>query len=309
MAGLSDEKRQKLQAKLGANANKPPVSSQPQNPVDGGDKSPMDKKKIAIIAGVVVGLLVVVLVVTGAFGGKKTATNPDGSRVIQDESLSDADMPSGNGATNVIGNQALADEAAKNDTSEKADDGNEGVNLAEEQTESEDQQVMVVTVPADLAGNMSKDEINTYVSNNKFESGELNEDGSVTYTMKMKAYYAMQDKLRTGLDDSIAKYQMNTESSNVDSITMTMDRMNFYVHLTKVDESGMKKIADDLLSQAQWFGVFHDYGYIDPLVEFFDDKGESVKVYSLSGEMDTTIPEGEASTESTESAESAESAD
>ena len=283
MAGLSDEKRQKLQAKLGANANKPPVSSQPQNPVDGGDKPPMDKKKIAIIAGVVVGLLVVVLVVTGAFGGKKTATNPDGSRVIQDESLSDADMPSGNGATNVIGNQALADEAAKNDTSEKADDGNEGVNL--------------------------KDKINTYVSNNKFESGELNEDGSVTYTMKMKAYYAMQDKLRTGLDDSIAKYQMNTESSNVDSITMTMDRMNFYVHLTKVDESGMKKIADDLLSQAQWFGVFHDYGYIDPLVEFFDDKGESVKVYSLSGEMDTTIPEGEASTESTESAESAESAD
>jgi hypothetical protein len=55
--------------------------------------------------------------------------------------------------------------------------------------------------------------------------------------------------------------------------------------------------------------VFHDYGYIDPLVEFFDDKGESVKVYSLAGEMDTTIPEGEASTESTESAESAESAD
>ena len=298
MAGLSDEKRQKLQAKSNAQGHKPVVSSQPQTPIEE-EKPPMDKKKIAIIAGIVVGLLIVVLVVTGAFGGRKPATNSDGSRVVHDESLSDADMPSGTAGQNVVGNQELASEADKIETPAKETEDSEAMNYAEEPDE-EDQEVMVVTVPASLVNGITKDEVNAYVSTNKFVSGEINTDGSVTYTTKMKAYYNMQDKLRTGLDDTIAKYQLNSDTSHVNSISMSMDRMNFYVHLTKVDEANMKAIADDLLSQAQWFGVFHDYGYIDPLVEFFDANGDSVKVYSLNGVMDTTIPEDDgASTEVT----------
>ena len=98
---------------------------------------------------------------------------------------------------------------------------------------------VTITFPADFATDITQEEIDQQVADGKVHSGQINEDGSVTYVMSKDQHKAIVD----GISESI--------QSTLDGMVGTEDYPNF----TAIDHNNVRKSFNSLMHKLGIAGV------------------------------------------------------
>lgn len=132
-----------------------------------------------------------------------------------------------------------------------------------------------VTVPQSFAGEgVTQEEIDAGAGE-RYTSGTLNEDGSVTYKMTKKQHKAMLDAFRESFDQAFAEMADSPDYA-ISEITHNDDFTSFDVKLS-TDELGM---TESFLVMA-----FYMYGGMYSLFSGKEGENITVNYYSASGEL------------------------
>ena len=103
---------------------------------------------------------------------------------------------------------------------------------------------MTITFPADFASDITQEEIDQQVADGKVHSGQINEDGSVTYVMSKDQHKAIVDGISESIQSSLDDMIGTDDYPNFTSIDHNADYTSFTVKTTT--KPGETAISDSM---------------------------------------------------------------
>ena len=296
MAGLSEEQKQKLMEKLGTESTEQEhvsLESEPiTEPVNDSKKSnwfvttwnqvkdfvvKLDRKwkiiSAAVAAVIVIGIICLIVIPNGSAtkNGSGSGENPFGS---MDELMT-------------VGNDGLVNPSDMSSlfTDDGFVDDTEGADPVEEGA------VQEIRLPSSVISAMEDSVRNALMDEKNYISMSVEDDGTIVGVISTKKYNDIKKGLQEAVDTTIARYQMNVDTTLVNNIAVSSDRTVFSVYMTRSDVAAMEAVARDLLQKSMLCGYFNGMDYVDPIVDIYDMNQNLIKTYRLvNGELSGSDP-------------------
>lgn len=288
MSSLSQDKLAKLQQKAAAQQAKESTSSKvPESrPVRKPSPAPAQRQpdnKKAVVIGVVIGLAIVVGVIAAVLissnGNKpqQPVTQPDVSASAP--SVDDTFFAAGDGE--IVGNETTltpSDKtpAASEDESSEQEDTDSDETAVTDQENEETDDVVSVSIPAFASSVQTQDEVAAFADEKGWFGGQLEDNGSIVYTLTVTDRDAMLKELKDDMDAKISSYQ---SSGTIQSAEVNADWTVVTVTVSNPDASGIQDVALDLFKQCSLYNAYDSRGSFPVMIEIKDAEGNHVTAY------------------------------
>lgn len=288
MSSLSQDKLAKLQRKAAAQQAKESTSSKvPESrPVRKPSPAPAQRQpdnKKAVVIGVVIGLAIVVGVIAAVLissnGNKpqQPVTQPDVSASAP--SVDDTFFAAGDGE--IVGNETTltpSDKtpAASEDESSEQEDTDSDETAVTDQENEETDDVVSVSIPAFASSVKTQDEVAAFADEKGWFGGQLEDNGSIVYTLTVTDRDAMLEELKDDMDAKISSYQ---SSGTIQSAEVNADWTVVTVTVSNPDASGIQDVALDLFKQCSLYNAYDSRGSFPVMIEIKDAEGNHVTAY------------------------------
>lgn len=103
---------------------------------------------------------------------------------------------------------------------------------------------VTITFPADFATDITQEEIDQQVADGKVHSGQINEDGSVTYVMSKDQHKAIVDAISESIQSTLDGMVGTADYPNFTAIDHNVDYTNFTI--TTTTKPGETAISDSM---------------------------------------------------------------
>lgn len=103
---------------------------------------------------------------------------------------------------------------------------------------------VTITFPADFASDITQEEIDQQVADGKVHSGQINEDGSVTYVMSKDQHKAIVDGISESIQSTLDGMVGTEDYPNFTAIDHNVDYTNFTI--TTTTKPGETAISDSM---------------------------------------------------------------
>lgn len=103
---------------------------------------------------------------------------------------------------------------------------------------------VTIIFPADFATDITQEEIDQQVADGKVHSGQINEDGSVTYVMSKDQHKAIVDSISASLQETLDGMVGSADYPNFTAIDHNEDYTNFTI--TTTTKPGETAISDSM---------------------------------------------------------------
>ena len=288
MSRLSQDKLAKLQQKAAAQQAKegtsPKVSE--SRPVRKPSPAPAQRQpdnKKAVVIGVVIGLAIVIGVIAAVLissnGNKpqQPVTQPDVS--ASEPSVDDTFFAAGDGE--IVGNETTltpSDKtpAASEDESSEQEDTDSDETAVTDQENEETDDVVSVSIPAFASSVKTQDEVAAFADENGWFGGQLEDNGSIVYTLTVTDRDAMLEELKDDMDAKISSYQ---SSGTIQSAEVNADWTVVTVTVSNPDAAGIQDVALDLFKQCSLYNAYDSRGSFPVMIEIKDAEGNHVTAY------------------------------
>lgn len=138
---------------------------------------------------------------------------------------------------------------------------------------------VVVTLPADLVGETTQEEVAQSAQDNGMHSGTLNEDGSVTYVMSKSQHSQYMKELRESILESLAELPGSDGLENVTAVDANEDFTSFTVTTTSTEltlTEGMSSLV--LYMYGGLYNIFNGTQVDNIHIDFVNaDSGETIQ--------------------------------
>lgn len=288
MSSLSQDKLAKLQQKAAAQqakestSPKVPESRPVRKPSPAPAQRQPDNKK-AVVIGVVIGLAIVVGVIAAVLissnGNKpqQPVTQPDVS--ASEPSTDDTFFAAGDGE--IVGNETTltpSDKtpAASEDESSEQEDTDSDETAVTDQENEETDDVVSVSIPAFASSVKTQDEVAAFADEKGWFGGQLEDNGSIVYTLTVTDRDAMLKELKDDMDAKISSYQ---SSGTIQSAEVNADWTVVTVTVSNPDAAGIQDVALDLFKQCSLYNAYDSRGSFPVMIEIKDAEGNHVTAY------------------------------
>lgn len=288
MSSLSQDKLAKLQQKAAAQqvkestAPKVPESRPVRKPSPAPAQRQPDNKK-AVVIGVVIGLAIVIGVIAAVLissnGNKpqQPVMQPDVSAAAP--STDDTFFAAGDGE--IVGNETTltpSDKtpAASEDESSEQEDTDSDETAVTDQENEETDDVVSVSIPAFASSVKTQDEVAAFADEKGWFGGQLEDNGSIVYTLTVTDRDAMLEELKDDMDAKIASYQ---SSGTIQSAEVNTDWTVVTVTVSNPDAAGIQDVALDLFKQCSLYNAYDSRGSFPVMIEIKDTEGNHVTAY------------------------------
>lgn len=288
MSSLSQDKLAKLQQKAAAQqakestSPKAPESRPVRKPSPAPAQRQPDNKK-AVVIGVVIGLAIVIGVIAAVLissnGNKpqQPVTQPDVS--ASEPSVDDTFFAAGDGE--IVGNETTltpSDKtpAASEDESSEQEDTDSDETAVTDQENEETDDVVSVSIPAFASSAKTQDEVAAFADEKGWFGGQLEDNGSIVYTLTVTDRDAMLKELKDDMDAKISSYQ---SSGTIQSAEVNADWTVVTVTVSNPDASGIQDVALDLFKQCSLYNAYDSRGSFPVMIEIKDAEGNHVTAY------------------------------
>lgn len=288
MSSLSQDKLAKLQQKAAAQqakestSPKVPESRPVRKPSPAPAQRQPDNKK-AVVIGVVIGLAIVIGVIAAVLissnGNKpqQPVTQPDVSASAP--STDDTFFAAGDGE--IVGNETTltpSDKtpAASEDESSEQEDTDSDETAVTDQENEETDDVVSVSIPAFASSVKTQDEVAAFADEKGWFGGQLEDNGSIVYTLTVTDRDAMLKELKDDMDAKISSYQ---SSGTIQSAEVNADWTVVTVTVSNPDAAGIKDVALDLFKQCSLYNAYDSRGSFPVMIEIKDAEGNHVTAY------------------------------
>lgn len=286
MSSLSQDKLAKLQQKAAAQQAK--ESTSPKAPESRPVRKPLpaqrqpDNKK-AVVIGAVIGLAIVfgviaaVLISSNGNKPQQPVTPPDVS--ASEPSTDDTFFAAGDGE--IVGNETTltpSDKtpAASEDESSEQEDTDSDETAVTDQENEETDDVVSVSIPAFASSVQTQDEVAAFADEKGWFGGQLEDNGSIVYTLTVTDRDAMLKELKDDMDAKISSYQ---SSGTIQSAEVNADWTVVTVTVSNPDASGIQDVALDLFKQCSLYNAYDSRGSFPVMIEIKDAEGNHVTAY------------------------------
>ena len=286
MSSLSQDKLAKLQQKAAAQQAKESTSpkapeSRPVRKPSPAQRQPDNKK--AVVIGVVIGLAIVVGVIAAVLissnGNKpqQPVAQPDVS--TSEPSVDDTFFAAGDGE--IVGNETTltpSDKtpAASEDESSEQEDTDSDETAVTDQENEETDDVVSVSIPAFASSVKTQDEVAAFADEKGWFGGQLEDNGSIVYTLTVTDRDAMLKELKDDMDAKISSYQ---SSGTIQSAEVNADWTVVTVTVSNPDAAGIQDVALDLFKQCSLYNAYDSRGSFPVMIEIKDAEGNHVTAY------------------------------
>lgn len=286
MSSLSQDKLAKLQQKAAAQQAKESTSpkapeSRPVRKPSPAQRQPDNKK--AVVIGAVIGLAIVIGVIAAVLissnGNKpqQPVTQPDVS--ASEPSVDDTFFAAGDGE--IVGNETTltpSDKtpAASEDGSSEQEDTDSDETVVTDQENEETDDVVSVSIPAFASSVKTQDEVAAFADEKGWFGGQLEDNGSIVYTLTVTDRDAMLKELKDDMDAKISSYQ---SSGTIQSAEVNADWTVVTVTVSNPDASGIQDVALDLFKQCSLYNAYDSRGSFPVMIEIKDAEGNHVTAY------------------------------
>ena len=279
---LSQDRLDKLAKKAGREQQAAPAKQEPMWKEN--DRGP-NRQKWPVIVGAVIGVCVLigilVVVITSNSQMSQQPESVQESRVTYDENLSDDGFLED--TKPIVGNHTTAtDESVASDAPASADENDSaegaestvGENTEEEQDDVALDDVVSLRIPASVAYLTTQDSVTAYVEEEGWFGGQLNQDGSILYTMTV----GDQQKI---LEDLTAEFQTKIDQyESAGTITDASVSSGWSVlTITVQAEADMKDVAADLMETCKVYLAYSGDSSRSVRASVVLSGGESVASY------------------------------
>ena len=288
MSSLSQDKLAKLQQKAAAQqakestSPKAPESRPVRKPSPAPAQRQPDNKK-AVVIGAVIGLAIVVGVIAAVLissnGNKpqQPVTQPDVSASAP--STDDTFFAAGDGE--IVGNETTltpSDKtpAASEDESSEQEDTDSDETAVTDQENEETDDVVSVSIPAFASSVKTQDEVAAFADEKGWFGGQLEDNGSIVYTLTVTDRDAMLKELKDDMDAKISSYQ---SSGAIQSAEVNADWTVVTVTVANPDAAGIQDVALDLFKQCSLYNAYDSRGSFPVMIEIKDAEGNHVTAY------------------------------
>lgn len=288
MSSLSQDKLAKLQQKAAAQqakesaSPKVPESRPVRKPSPAPAQRQPDNKK-AVVIGVVIGLAIVIGVIAAVLissnGNKpqQPVMQPDVSASAP--STDDTFFAAGDGE--IVGNETTltpSDKtpAASEDESSEQEDTDSDETAVTNQENEETDDVVSVSIPAFASSVKTQDEVAAFADEKGWFGGQLEDNGSIVYTLTVTDRDAMLKELKDDMDAKISSYQ---SSGAIQSAEVNADWTVVTVTVSNPDAVGIKDVALDLFKQCSLYNAYDSRGSFPVMIEIKDAEGNHVTAY------------------------------
>ena len=288
MSSLSQDKLAKLQQKAAAQqakestSPKVPESRPVRKPSPAPAQRQPDNKK-AVVIGVVIGLAIVIGVIAAVLissnGNKpqQPVAQPDVS--TSEPSVDDTFFAAGDGE--IVGNETTltpSDKtpAASEDESSEQEDTDSDETVVTDQENEETDDVVSVSIPAFASSVKTQDEVAAFADEKGWFGGQLEDNGSIVYTLTVTDRDAMLKELKDDMDAKISSYQ---SSGTIQSAEVNADWTVVTVTVSNPDASGIQDVALDLFKQCSLYNAYDSRGSFPVMIEIKDAEGNHVTAY------------------------------
>lgn len=288
MSSLSQDKLAKLQQKAAAQQAKESMSPKvPESrPVRKPSSAPAQRQpdnKKAVVIGVVIGLAIVIGVIAAVLissnGNKpqQPVTQPDVS--ASEPSVDDTFFAAGDGE--IVGNETTltpSDKtpAASEDESSEQEDTDSDETAVTDQENEETDDVVSVSIPAFASSVTTQDEVAAFADEKGWFGGQLEDNGSIVYTLTVTDRDAMLKELKDDMDAKISSYQ---SSGTIQSAEVNADWTVVTVTVSNPDAAGIQDVALDLFKQCSLYNAYDSRGSFPVMIEIKDAEGNHVTAY------------------------------
>ena len=288
MSSLSQDKLAKLQQKAAAQQAKESTSPKaPESrPVRKSSPAPAQRQpdnKKAVVIGVVIGLAIVIGVIAAVLissnGNKpqQPVTQPDVS--ASEPSTDDTFFAAGDGE--IVGNETTltpSDKtpAASEDESSEQEDTDSDETAVTDQENEETDDVVSVSIPAFASSVKTQDEVAAFADEKGWFGGQLEDNGSIVYTLTVTDRDAMLKELKDDMDAKISSYQ---SSGAIQSAEVNADWTVVTVTVSNPDAAGIQDVALDLFKQCSLYNAYDSRGSFPVMIEIKDAEGNHVTAY------------------------------
>lgn len=288
MSSLSQDKLAKLQQKAAAQqakestSPKVPESRPVRKPSPAPAQRQPDNKK-AVVIGAVIGLAIVIGVIAAVLissNGNKPqhpVTQPDVS--ASEPSVDDTFFAAGDGE--IVGNETTltpSDKtpAASEDESSEQEDTDSDETAVTDQENEETDDVVSVSIPAFASSVKTQDEVAAFADEKGWFGGQLEDNGSIVYTLTVTDRDAMLKELKDDMDAKISSYQ---SSGTIQSAEVNADWTVVTVTVSNPDAAGIQDVALDLFKQCSLYNAYDSRGSFPVMIEIKDAEGNHVTAY------------------------------
>lgn len=288
MSSLSQDKLAKLQQKAAAQqakestSPKAPESRPVRKPSPAPAQRQPDNKK-AVVIGVVIGLAIVIGVIAAVLissnGNKpqQPVAQPDVS--TSEPSVDDTFFVAGDGE--IVGNETTltpSDKtpAASEDESSEQEDTDSDETAVTDQENEETDDVVSVSIPAFASSVKTQDEVAAFADEKGWFGGQLEDNGSIVYTLTVTDRDAMLKELKDDMDAKISSYQ---SSGTIQSAEVNADWTVVTVTVSNPDAAGIQDVALDLFKQCSLYNAYDSRGSFPVMIEIKDAEGNHVTAY------------------------------
>ena len=288
MSSLSQDKLAKLQQKAAAQqakestSPKAPESRPVRKPSPAPAQRQPDNKK-AVVIGAVIGLAIVVGVIAAVLissnGNKpqQPVTQPDVS--ASEPSVDDTFFAAGDGE--IVGNETTltpsdkTPAASEGESSEQEDTDSDETAVTDQENEETDD-VVSVSIPAFASSVKTQDEVAAFADEKGWFGGQLEDNGSIVYTLTVTDRDAMLKELKDDMDAKISSYQ---SSGTIQSAEVNADWTVVTVTVSNPDAAGIQDVALDLFKQCSLYNAYDSRGSFPVMIEIKDAEGNHVTAY------------------------------
>ena len=288
MSSLSQDKLAKLQQKAAAQqakestSPKAPESRPVRKPSPAPAQRQPDNKK-AVVIGAVIGLAIVIGVIAAVLissnGNKpqQPVTQPDASASAP--SVDDTFFAAGDGE--IVGNETTltpSDKtpAASEDESSEQEDNDSDETAVTDQENEETDDVVSVSIPAFASSVKTQEEVAAFADEKGWFGGQLEDNGSIVYTLTVTDRDAMLKELKDDMDAKISSYQ---SSGTIQSAEVNADWTVVTVTVSNPDAAGIQDVALDLFKQCSLYNAYDSRGSFPVMIEIKDAEGNHVTAY------------------------------
>ena len=286
MSSLSQDKLAKLQQKAAAQQAKESTSpkaseSRPVRKPSPAQRQPDNKK--AVVIGAVIGLAIVIGVIAAVLissnGNKpqQPVTQPDVS--ASEPSTDDTFFAAGDGE--IVGNETTltpsdkTPAASEDESSEQEDMDSDEMAVTDQENEETDD-VVSVSIPAFASSVKTQDEVAAFADEKGWFGGQLEDNGSIVYTLTVTDRDAMLEELKDDMDAKISSYQ---SSGTIQSAEVNADWTVVTVTVSNPDAAGIQDVALDLFKQCSLYNAYDSRGSFPVMIEIKDAEGNHVTAY------------------------------
>ena len=286
MSSLSQDKLAKLQQKAAAQQAKESTSpksseSRPVRKPSPVQRQPDNKK--AVVIGAVIGLAIVIGVIAAVLissnGNKpqQPVAQPDVS--TSEPSVDDTFFAAGDGE--IVGNETTltpSDKtpAASEDESSEQEETDSDETAVTDQENEETDDVVSVSIPAFASSVKTQDEVAAFADEKGWFGGQLEDNGSIVYTLTVTDRDAMLKELKDDMDAKISSYQ---SSGTIQSAEVNADWTVVTVTVSNPDAAGIQDVALDLFKQCSLYNAYDSRGSFPVMIEIKDAEGNHVTAY------------------------------